>query len=435
MNRHLAAVVGVLLGVAPLAAWAATSFAKLRYDDVLLPADGGSEPERIRVGGEIRQRYERTDDPGFGAALSGADTVWLQRYSLFADLTAGAARGFLQVQSSFANGRAGGSSPVDEDRLSWQNAFLELGANGRRVRAGRQELDLGSGRLVDVREGPNVRRTFDAVRVLLDAGDWRVDALAARPLRPRPGAFDNEPDRDQDLWGIYATGPGRHGNLDLYYLGYRHRQAVYVQGVAEETRHSLGVRWWGRLLAWDWNWEALGQAGRFGAGDIRAWTVASETGHTWHAARWRPRLALSANIASGDRDPSSEDLQTFNPLFPRGNYFSEAAIVGPRNFFNAHVFLTVHPGERWSFTADWNLFWRLETRDGVYAPNGTVIRDGAGSSARFVGSAVSLSAETSLSPRLSLTAIYSHFEPGTFVRETGPSLDLDFVEATLQYRF
>ena len=39
-----------------------------------------------------------------------------------------------------------------------------------------------------------------------------------------------------------------------------------------------------------------------------------------------------ADIASGDRDPDYADLQTFNPLFPRGSYFNESALIGPDNF-------------------------------------------------------------------------------------------------------
>lgn len=59
---------------------------------------------------------------------------------------------------------------MDENRLDLENAFVEFigdGRNGARpdVRYGIQELRLGSARLVDVREGPNVRRTFQGTRL------------------------------------------------------------------------------------------------------------------------------------------------------------------------------------------------------------------------------------------------------------------------------
>ena len=37
---------------------------------------------------------------------------------------------------------------------------------GSNFRVGRQELEYGSGRLIDVREGPNVRLSFDGFKVL-----------------------------------------------------------------------------------------------------------------------------------------------------------------------------------------------------------------------------------------------------------------------------
>jgi hypothetical protein len=340
-------------------------------------------------------------------------------------------------------GREGGPSPVDENQLALQNGFVDLSfapsnKSDLTFRVGRQELRYGSGRLVDAREGPNVRRTFDAARVIFELPDWRIDGVAGRPRAPEPGVFDDAWNDDQALWGAYATGGTNLlplGALDLYYLGFHDDASTYVQGTADETRHTIGARFWGEHDAWDWNWEALYQFGSFGDGDIRAWSVASETGFTFATLPWQPRIALSANIASGDDDPSDPDLGTFNPLFPRGNYFSEAAVLGPRNFFNIHPFLTVNPTDRWSLTTDVNFFWRLKTEDGVYSPSGRIVRAPNGSTDRFVGSAISVSSSYEIIDKLAITAIYTHFFAGDFIRATGPANDIDFVELTLQYQF
>jgi hypothetical protein len=37
--------------------------------------------------------------------------------------------------------------------------------------------------------------------------------------------------------------------------------------------------------------------------------------------------------------------------------------------------------------------------------------------------------------KLAITAIYTHFFAGDFIRATGPANDIDFVELTLQYQF
>lgn len=406
---------------------------------------GNSGQRYLTIGGEIRQRYEYTHDPLFGAAPQDENGVWLQRYSLLGDLHFNRhIRFFGQLTSALEAGRNSGPSPVDEDKLSWQNAFFDLTTSPSpntdlTARLGRQEVVLGSGRLVDAREGPNVRRTFNGARGFAEQEEiWRVDLLAMRPRLDRRGVFDDGTNDDLGLWGLYSVihdVPLSCGNLDLYYLGYEDKQAEYVQGTNHEDRQTIGARYWGEWQRWSWNWEGLYQFGRFGSGDIRAWSIASETGYRWRDVRWQPQVRLSVNIGSGDDNPADNELRTLNPLFPRGNYFSEAAVLGPRNFYNFHTFVDLQLKDRWTFTADINLFWRLETKDGVYSPGGQIIRFPEGSSAHEVSQALSLTSRYTIARNLVFTAIYTHLRPGRFLRETGPSENIDFTELTVQYRF
>lgn len=464
-ERHAGAVLaGIILGLCAAAPAQAgecrPGLSKLRFEDDVScyrDAEALSHPldpikwveiDRdgdiaLSFGGEIRQRYEFTNNPVFGDDPQDERGVWLQRYTLHGDLRLGEhVRVFGQLLSGFGVGRAGGPSPVDENRLALQNAFVEVDIPlfddvSVGARAGRQEMVFGSGRLIDVREGPNVRRTFDAGRAWVDFGDWRLDGLAARPRALERGVFDDDADRDKGTWGLYATGAPAWlpaGGMDLYYLGFRDEDGGFFRGSEDELRHTLGARFHGAAGGWDWNWEAAYQFGRFGDGDIRAWTIGTDTGFTFESVPWQPRIALSANIASGDDDPDDPDLGTFNPLFPRGNYFSEAAVLGPRNFYNLHGFLTVSPAERLSLQADMNFFWRLEREDAVFSPSGQIIRPGGGPE-RFVGSALSLSAEYEVTHRLALTAIYTRFFAGDVIDASGSSEDIDFIELTAQFKF
>jgi hypothetical protein len=398
----------------------------------------------LSLGGELRARYEYTRNPAWGQDPQDTHGVFLQRYVLHGDLhLTQSVRVFAQLLSALADGRAGGASPVDADTLDLQQAFLDLrvpvGSTGAlTLRAGRQELAFGSGRLVDVREGPNVRRTFDGGRLIVQTPAWRVEGFVMRPAEDERGVFDDGSDTSRALWGVYSVGTLpllSPGGLDLYYLGFQDDQAVYVQGTGEETRHSLGLRLWGAPGAWDYNGEVVYQWGTFGAGEIQAWTVALSTGYTWTEGPWRPRVGLSTNIASGDRDATDRDLETFNPLFPRGSYFSETALLGPRNFFNVQPSLTLTPLETVSVTLDVNWFWRLQTADGLYSPSGQPLRGANGSTARFVGSNLALKTAWHLQRHVTITATYEHFFPGAFLRETGPHAAIDFIELTFQVLF
>jgi len=461
---RLAFIVGTLLPVAAATAQPLERpvYKKLRYEEdwsVLrdparrmdpldavkyIPLDE-SDSAFASLGGELRERYEYAHNPAWGSDPQDKHGVFLQRYAIHGDIHVGPqVRFFAQLFSALENGRAGGTNTLDENELDLQQAFLDLSSagsdpgRGTTLRLGRQEMLYGSSRLIDVREGPNVRRKFDGGRLLLDLYGWQVDAIAVRPSKLRTGVFDDAIDRSQALWGVYGVrGPGwlPLGAIDLYYLGYRSESGSYEQGAAEETRHTFGARLWGEAGAWDWNWEFIYQAGRFGNGDIRAWSLASDTGYTWRNARFTPRLGISANVASGDRDPKDRHLQTFNPLFPRGNYFSEIALLGPRNFYNIHPFLSILPWPGVVVTTDVDFFWRFETGDGVYGPGGQLLRSGSGSDARYVATELSLNVTYQMDPRASVSAIYAHSFPGQFIRDTGPSKDIDYVEFTLKVLF
>jgi len=394
-------------------------------------------------GGEIRERYEYTHNPLFGADPQDPDGVWLQRLAAFSEVRWGPhARLFVELHSAIEEGRAALPAPLDEDELEFQNLLGELWFNRDEesdlvIRLGRQEMQLGTARLVAVRDGPNVRYTYDGARVLLRNGSWSLSALAVRPRKNQPGVFDDSTDDAKALWGVYAT--RRDGplgtNLDRYYLGYHNDAGAFDQGTSEEQRHTLGTRLFGSNGSWSWNWEPMVQFGSFGDGDLLAWTVASETAYTWPNARWKPTVKLNLDVASGDRDPEHPDLETFNPLFPRGNYFSQDATLGPLNFYDAHMLVIVRPNRMWELTADYMSFWRLSTRDGVYRPTGRLMRSGAGSDARFVATSVELAAECTINRHWSGTIIYSHVRPQTFLEETGPSETINFFEITARFRF
>jgi hypothetical protein len=329
---------------------------------------------------------------------------------------------------------------VDENRLDPTNLFLEWrsaeddeGNFGMRV--GVQELQFGSGRAIDAREGPNVRRSFEAVRAYATTGSWRVDAFVAAPRQNRQGSFDDVRSPTQALRGVYATRTGDVTSLDVYALHYEDTVARYAQGVAHERRWSLGTRVFGGHKAWDWNWEFAAQGGRFGDAEIRAWSLATDTGYTFDEVASQPRVALLLAVASGDEDPDDGRLGTLNPFYPRGNYFGDEATLGPRNFFNIHPALTLRLASRVQLNASLDLFWRYSVRDGVYAPNGMLIRTAGDSDARYVATIASLGTIWTPAPGWSSTAVVAYARPGAFLRETGATDALSFISLSLQYRF
>ena len=48
----------------------------------------------------------------------------------------------------------------------------------------------------------------------------------------------------------------------------------------------------------------------------------------------QPRLGLRLAVASGDYNKNKPKRQTFNPLLVHGNYFIDAGLPSPQNFFD-----------------------------------------------------------------------------------------------------
>lgn len=418
------------------------------WDPVKYVPLGLSEDCYFSVGGEVRERFELYHNPVFGQAPQdshGNNAYFLQRYMFHGDLHLGPSfRIFAQFKSGLEDGRSGGPRPFDEDRFDLNQAFLDwiwpLGdKDAVTLRLGRQDLAYGSGRLIDPREGPNVRLSFDGVRALTVMEDWKVDAFLTKPVETNPGVLDDRPDPKQTLWGVYAVHPFAllpNGNIDLYYLGSVRDLARFDEGVAKERRHTIGTRWWGVAQPWDYNWEFVYQFGSFGNGIIQAWTVASDTGYTFQSAALTPRLGLRADIASGDRNALTPNLQTFNPLYPSGNYFNQADdLIGPANFIDLHPTLGLHLSKSLIFETDCDFFWRERAQDGIYGLGVNLIRSAHGSGARFVTSELSALLQWSPTRHLSVTAAYTHAFAGSFLQQTGPGRDVDFLATWVTYKF
>ncbi|MBC8065093.1 MAG: alginate export family protein [Chlorobia bacterium] len=398
-----------------------------------------SQTSFLTFGAEYRIEHEWFRNDNWGESQMDGNGYLLQRFMPHVSGYLGKfARAFVSFKFNEAFGRAGGPRPdIDRDRADVHEAFVDLGLNSTvTARVGRQELVFGGGKLTTNNEGVNVRLSFDAVRISAHHKDWRVDLFASRPVQNLSGVFDNVPNSGQLFWGIYGSAPTvRKILIDTYYFGLDTRQARYVQGAGQETRHSVGTRLHTRRGGGvDMDWEGVFQFGSFGANRIRAWTVATETGYQWEHVRFGPRLGMKADVASGDGNPGDHKLETFNPLFPKGGYFSKMVLAGPYNFYDLHPLLELEVKKGVTAELSWDWFWRQSTRDGVYGIGGRLIREGLKSRARSVGSQGNVGVRWSVDPHLTLSFNVSAFLPGRFLKETGPGKTVLFVNYGVTYR-
>jgi hypothetical protein len=424
------------------------------YPDLFDPAKyislAGDPQKYLSFGLEDRTEYEYYDNWMLGAGPQDHNGYVMIRVMPHFDLHAGSdLRLFSEFMFDYSEGRVGGPRPgLDQAPGDVHQTFLEIGPHvsrdrGSSLRLGRQEVVLGSGRLFDNNEGPNVKLSFDGVRWITQTAHLRWDAFALKPAKDdNTGFFKDVPNAQQTTWGSYLTAPApilSRGMLDLYYLGLATKNASYNRGTATELRHTVGVRAFrSPSQGLDYNWEANYQFGSFGKDSIRAWSLSTETGYTLDQVRFHPRPMLRADVYSGDGNPTSNTLGTFNELFPRGAYFTPKAIpfLGPQNLMDLHPIVQFHLRQNVTAEVSWDWYWRQSLQDGVYAFGSGILMDaGSSSHARYLGDQGDM--EIRWSPAHHVIAAFNlaGLRPGAFFDHAVNNRPPIVANAGLTYRF
>jgi len=397
----------------------------------------------LSLGGEVREELDYAVNEDWGETGVGSDVFLLQRYHIHADLHLGnRVRVFGQLRSGLENGRKNGPRGIDEDQLNVQNLFVDFMPYkqlGRTLtlRVGRQEIRYGSGRLIDVRDGPNLRLYFDGVKVAYASPNLNVDAFVMADAKVNTGLFDNTSNRKANLWGIYSSYIfPKSGNLDLYYLGINRVNARFDEGVANESRHTFGARFWRYGGGFVYNFEAGYQLGEFGLGKISALGISSEIGYMFEHMEGSPTVKLRSDYISGDKTKGDGKLGTFNALYPNGGYFGMNPQVGPANLMSIHPNFTWNAGKKVTLTSEVVFNWRHSTEDGIYGPNGSFKISSSDSRKRYIGTAYITTFSWNMSDFLSYNVGVQYFETGPFINNIIPQhRDGFFVGSVIGLKF
>lgn len=439
-------------------------YKKQRYDDDFSYLDGGPgtyKPDffdpikRIKfddwtlsLGGEIRGRVEADTRRQFGAEPETTDTYFLHRYFLNADLRYRRLfRAYAEGFSAFIEDRDGPILRNGEDRLDLSQLFFDFRLLGEHIpltlRAGRQELFFGRGRLIAPGDWPNSQRAFDAIRLSWNPADWNIDFWWARPVDRTPRSADTAESK-QDFYGFYSTYHGlTNHQIDFYILALSDNGDVTnanlrVGDIGDLAVFTAGSRFGGRLPlgkdVWDYDSEFAGQWGKFSADTIQAFMWSLDTGYTFESAPMKPRLGLGLDYASGDRNPFDDIHQTFNPLFGNGHrYLGWIDLINRRNIWATNANLTFKPVRNVETIVAWHMFWLDKNEDAYYSFAGAPARRTPyGGTGVELGNEIDLGITWRVDAHTQILLGYSHFFTGEFLERTGRSEDADLVY--LQYR-
>jgi hypothetical protein len=338
--------------------------------------------------------------------------------------------------------KKGPLAPPDEDKPDFLQLYAQWSpgvGDGDRLlfRAGRQTLYYGSGRLLAAREGANQRLSHDALLVSYATAEGaQVDAFIASPVQITHGAFDNRSHPDEVLfWSVYAVLPsplGRDDFVDLYYIGLRDEDSIFVDSGGREVRHTIGTRWWSEAEPLIYNTELILQFGRAGERDILAAAASLGVGYVFRDAPLKPTLMLRADLISGG--DSEGALHTFHPLFQANNYFNEGGFVSPSNLWNINPVIIVRPHPKVEVSLGVNFLWRFSAEDDVYGPPLQRLAGPAPGGESYLGTAYNAAVSWKATASTEVVLGLTHHEAGESLTRVGGGNE-DYFQASVRVEF
>jgi Alginate export len=414
-----------------------TVYEKIKF----IPLDKGKK-NILSLGGEFRFQYQYFKNEDWGDIPNDKDGFILNRMLFHANLNLGNKfRIFTQLKNNSIQSREEQPKSIDVNALDINQSFIEyipaLGDTKILFRLGRQETMFGSQRLISVREGPNNRLTFDGVKTSLNRKNFKLDAFYLHPVVDRPEIMDDKWFDVNKIYGIYAVNNKVKwiGNIDLYYIGLYKPTAVFDEFSGKEHRHSIGTRIWQKKANCNLDFEAVYQFGKFENQSINAYTLSLNTSYEFDKIVSSPVVGFKTEIISGDKSKEDNQLNSFNPLYPRGAYFGLAALIGPVNLIDFHPYLDLKLTEKTVLGLDYDLFWRYSVNDGIYGPNVRPIYLASNSKNKFIGSQLGANLEYSPFQFLSIVVEGTWFDTGNYLQDVSKGKNIFFAALTVQFKY
>jgi len=410
----------------------------------LLSDDLNTElPKWLHVNGEYRARFEGLG--GLNFKPDSADAFLLSRLRLNLKVSPTAWMRFqVQGQDSQAMYRnAKPDAPPYENTFDLRQGYVELGNADKppiTLRVGRQEMFFGEQRLIGHLNWTNTARSFDAARLTLKFGNYKIDAFASSVVNPKEAVFDRS-SGGNDLHGAYASIEKLIPNavVEPYVLWRIGRGTKTETGVpAVVSRPVYGGRVAGKLPAHlDYSVEMVGETGSVGTDSINAWAGHWMTGYTLPKIKKTTHIVAEYNYASGDKVAGDGKQQTFDQLYPTGHdKLGLSDQVGWKNIHDVRSGVEYKATKKLSMNSFYHAWWLASRTDALYNAAGNVIVKVAnGSAGKFVGQEADFQAAYALYPQLSLAGGYANVFPGTFLKNATPGKPYRFSYAMATYSF
>ncbi len=369
-----------------------------------------------------------------------------------------------------------------DDNFDLRQGYFEFGDVKEfplTLKLGRQILSYGDERLIGAFDWNNIGRTFDAAKLRWEEKKWSLDAFASTVVVPTGNEYNQsdfyngiETGRHQVFSGLYfSTTALSFQTTDLYAL-YLHEDTGprYQPAARGDTGFAtFGLRMKSKPGAFahtppppdgktmtdgksmpapplpkkpvglDYSTEMAFQTGKVRGLDLTSFAINAGLGYTFDVA-WLPRVGIEYNYASGDRNPTDGEIETFQNLFPTNHkFYGIMDLTAWQNMQQAVVAFQVQPLKTVTVQLDYRAFFIASTDDVWYRANGVTpvrpLTPAAREAGKYEGSQVEIIATWNVTKWFQLQGGYAHFFTGDYLNDTGPSGDADFgyLQATFSF--
>ncbi len=365
------------------------------------------------------------------------------------------------------NATAAGKGLTDRDGpMDIHQAFVLVGNHKEfplSLKIGRQELNYGDQRLVGAFKWGNNMRTFDAVKLRWQNKIFGVDLFTGGVVYNRTNHVNRSNSQDR-FSGAYFnfTGLGRvtQKNIVESYVYARNvargivtddwsgiaapfrfpaPQDLYTGGVRVKSKPNASDPWdYGAEVMYQWGhrtavFPATAVAAALAAPrlDQQAYAWVLQTGYTWTANAFQPRLALIDSFGSGDKNPADGSSNTFQNLFPTNHlFYGYMDLNSLQNLHDIRLAYTLKPTPTSTVALEAHSHYLNRTTDFWYNVAGvprnvTTAAVGSGRSYRInpgygnhVGDELDLVAAWTFKPYAQIEAATCHYFRGAYIKES-----------------
>jgi len=383
--------------------------------------------------GQIRLRVESTRGTDF--SLTPADAYALTRLRLglgFQPVS------WLRIYGEAADDRAYfyKTTPPStlDDPFDLRQGYIEAGAlegNGVRVRVGREDMTIGSGRLVAVGDWGNDAKTFDVARGTITSGIFNMEVIAGSPVLIDTTRFDRHKPGEH-FYVAYTT--LRHilpgGSIEPYFMAKTQAGTDDVKSkdghLGEADTLYAGTRLIGALPGrFDYSLEGVREAGHYSNDVVDAWGYVAGGGWTVNHSAFKPHISSDYVWASGDDGKKDGFHQAFDCMYGLNQPLnSMTGQVSWKNIEDWRAGVDFYPVKKLKVKIDYRDYWLATLADGLYNSSGTRTVFDAKATSNHVGEGVDAQVIYTLNSKTVVGFGFGKLTPGEYLKQAGKTTGL-----------